>query len=261
MQTASDFALADHGMDRAQARHLVRLFVCQFRPDASLRDYLGDLDSFTVSTSLRTWSTVKRRDFTVRSMEELNIKNSMENFQLLDVHQGTIGGIKAQWHPVDGAPGNFVILQTHTAASRATLGNDAAFDRIDLAGECRQGRAIHPHLPLHGDRRRSQFQHVVQSDTAPDGPDMARLGRLLLPELRAVGFRAGARAQLPQALRPRRSARTCTSRYSRRAANPLSRPGRFTKPLVHTIDNWFWTGPSGRCRLRSGPPPSRRRAS
>ena len=79
--------------------------------------------------------TVKRRDFTVRTNWKSYIENSMENFHLPTVHQGTIGGIKAQWHPIDGTPGNFVILQTHTAASRATLGNDASFERIRPCGE------------------------------------------------------------------------------------------------------------------------------
>ena len=94
--------------------------------------------------------TVKRRDFTVRTNWKSYIENSMENFHLPTVHQGTIGGIKAQWNPIDGAPGNYVILQTHTAASRATLGNDAAFERIStLRGPRRRGRAIHPDLSLH----------------------------------------------------------------------------------------------------------------
>ena len=74
--------------------------------------------------------TVKRRDFAVQTNWKSYVENSMESFHLPTVHQKTIGGIKAEWKPVVGSPGNYVILQTLTAASRGTLGNDAAFSRI-----------------------------------------------------------------------------------------------------------------------------------
>ena len=67
---------------------------------------------------------------TVRTNWKSYIENSLENFHLPTVHHGSIGGVTAQWNPIDGAPGNYVLLQSRTTASRATLDGDAAFDRI-----------------------------------------------------------------------------------------------------------------------------------
>src|SRR5271166_2870446 len=116
------------------------LFVNLDSESVSLWEYLGDLDSYTQSYEFETMATVKRKDFTVRTNWKSYIENSMENFHLPTVHQGTIGGVKAQWIPIDGAPGNYVLLQSRTTASRATLGGDAAFDRIaTLRGPAAEG--------------------------------------------------------------------------------------------------------------------------
>ena len=97
--------------------------------------------------------TVKRKDFVVRTNWKSYIENSMENFHLPTVHKQSIGGIKAEWHPFVGAPGNYVLLQSHTPASLATLDGDEAFDRIPtLRGSARERRTIYLDLPMHRHR-------------------------------------------------------------------------------------------------------------
>jgi choline monooxygenase len=244
MQTASDFALAEHGLIELKLDTWCGFLFVNFDPHAvTLRDYLGNLDSFTESYEFDAMVTVKRRDFTVRTNWKSYIENSMENFHLPTVHQGTIGGIKAEWHPIDGAPGNFVILQTHTAASRATLGSDAAFDRNStLRGDAAKGAQyilIYPCTVIGADLDCMWFKQM-----APDGPDVVRY---------SAGF------CFPKATYERPDFEQIVPNYHKRfdlvisedngisevqlrgLANPLSRPGRFSsmEPLVHTIDNWI----------------------
>src|SRR5713101_379343 len=219
------------------------LFVNLDPQSASLREYLGDLDSYTQSYEFETMVTVKRKDFTVRTNWKSYIENSMENFHLPTVHQGSIGRVKAEWHGIDGAPGNFVILQSHTAASRATLGNDAAFDRIStLRGPAAHGAQyilIYPCTVIGADLDCMWFKQM-----APDGPDVVRY---------SAGF------CFPKATVERPDFEQVVPNYHKRfdlvisedngisevqlqgLSNPFSRPGRFSsmEPLVHTIDNWI----------------------
>ena len=208
----------------------------------SLPEYLGDLDSFTESYEFETMVTVRRKDLTVRTNWKSYIENSLENFHLPTVHQGTIGGVKAQWNPIDGAPGNYVLLQSRTTASRATLGGDAAFDRIaTLRGPAAEGAQyilIYPCTVIGADLDCMWFKQM-----APDGPDLVRY---------SAGF------CFPKASVERPDFETVVQSYHKRfdlvisedngiaerqfqgLSNPLSRAGRFSsmEPLVHTIDNW-----------------------
>ena len=139
----------------------------------SLREYLGDIDTFTASYEFEKMVTVRRKDLTVRTNWKSYIENSLENFHLPTVHQGTIGGVKAQWNPIDGAPGNYVLLQSRTTASRATLGGDAAFDRIaTLRGPAAEGAQyilIYPCSVIGADLDCMWFKQM-----APDGPHMVQ---------------------------------------------------------------------------------------
>jgi choline monooxygenase len=219
------------------------LFVNLDPGSVSLREYLGDLDSYTQSYEFETMVTVKRKDFTVRTNWKSYIENSMENFHLPTVHQRTIGGVKAQWNPIDGAPGNYVLLQSRTTASRATLGGDAAFDRIaTLRGPAAEGAQyilIYPCSVIGADLDCMWFKQMI-----PDGPDTVRY---------SAGF------CFPRASVQRPDFEEVVQSYHKRfdlvisedngisevqlqgLSNPFSRAGRFSsmEPLVHTIDNWI----------------------
>jgi phenylpropionate dioxygenase-like ring-hydroxylating dioxygenase large terminal subunit len=158
------------------------------------------------------------------------------------VHQRTIGGVKAQWNPIDGAPGNYVLLQSRTTASRATLGGDASLDRIPtLRGAAAEGAQyilIYPCSVIGADLDCMWFKQM-----APDGPH-------------AVQYSAG--FCFPKASVERADFEQIVPNYHKRfdlvisedngiselqlqgLLNPFSRPGRFSsmEPLVHTIDNW-----------------------
>jgi phenylpropionate dioxygenase-like ring-hydroxylating dioxygenase large terminal subunit len=209
----------------------------------SLREYLGDLDSYTESYEFETMVTVKRKDFTVQTNWKSYIENSMENFHLPTVHQQTIGGVKAQWNPIDGAPGNYVLLQSRTTASRATLGGDAAFDRIaTLRGPAAEGAQyilIYPCSVIGADLDCMWFKQMI-----PNGPDAVRY---------SAGF------CFPRLSVERPDFDEVVQSYHKRfdlvisedngiselqlqgLSNPFSRAGRFSsmEPLVHTIDNWI----------------------
>jgi phenylpropionate dioxygenase-like ring-hydroxylating dioxygenase large terminal subunit len=230
------------------------LFVNLDPQSASLRDYLGDLDSYTQSYEFETMVTVKRKDFTVRTNWKSYIENSMENFHLPTVHQGTIGGVKAQWNPIDGAPGNYVLLQSRTTASRATLGGDAAFDRIaTLRGPAAEGAQyilIYPCSVIGADLDCTWFKQMI-----PDGPDTVRY---------SAGF------CFPRVSVERPDFDAVVQNYHKRfdlvisedngisevqlqgLSNPFSRPGRFSsmEPLVHTIDNWILDRVVGQLPMR-----------
>ena len=231
-------------IDAGQARRVVRVSVRQSGPRMrEPREYLGDIDTFTASYEFEKMVTVRRKELTVRTNWKSYIENSLENFHLPTVHQGTIGGVKAQWNPIDGAPGNYVLLQSRTTASRATLGGDAAFERIaTLARACRRRRAVHPDLSLQRDRSRPRL-HVVQAD----GPRRARphvqyRRRSASPSVAWNAPTSSRSSRLSQALRPR-DQRGQRHRGGAVAGTLQSvrRPGRFSslEPLVHTIDNWI----------------------
>jgi phenylpropionate dioxygenase-like ring-hydroxylating dioxygenase large terminal subunit len=218
------------------------LFVNFDNESRSLREYLGDLDSFTESYEFETMVTVRRKDLTVRTNWKSYIENSLENFHLPTVHHGSIGGVTAQWNPIDGAPGNYVLLQSRTTASRATLDGDAAFDRIaTLRGPAADGAQyilIYPCTVIGADLDCMWFKQM-----APDGPDLVRY---------SAGF------CFPKASVERPDFDRVVQNYHKRfdlvisedngiaevqfqgLSNPFSRPGRFSsmEPLVHTIDNW-----------------------
>ena len=155
----------------------------------SLREYLGDIDTFTASYEFEKMVTVRRKNLTVRTNWKSYIENSLENFHLPTVHQKTIGGMKAQWNPIDGAPGNYVILQSLTTSSRATLGEPPHSTHRHLARACRRRRAIHPDLSLQRYRSRPRL-HVVQADGARRPAYGAILRRFLLSKSlgRTAGF-------------------------------------------------------------------------
>ena len=209
----------------------------------SLREYLGNLDDYTKSYEFDTMVTARRRQFSVQTNWKSYIENSMEGFHLPTVHQKTIGGTKGTWKDTIGAPGNYLILQTLTAASRATLGGDAAFDRIaTLSGPAAEGAQyilIYPCTVIGADLDCMWFKQM-----APDGPDLV---------LYSAGF------CFPKASFERADFEQVVANYHKRfdlvisedngiaelqyqgLSNPLARPGRLSsrEPLVHAIGNWI----------------------
>jgi phenylpropionate dioxygenase-like ring-hydroxylating dioxygenase large terminal subunit len=257
MQSSHHFDESDYGLIEVKLDTWSGFLFVNFDPySISLREYLGDLESFTESYEFDTMVTVKRKEFTLRTNWKSYVENSMENFHLPTVHQRTIGGVKAEWNHIDGAPGNYVILQTRTAASRATLGNDAAFDRIPtLRGPAAEGAQyilIYPCTVVGADLDCIWFKQM-----APDGPDTVRY---------SAGF------CFPRRTVERPDFEQIVPNYHKRfdlvisedngiselqlqgLANPLSRQGRFStrEPLVHAIDNWVLD------RIL-GPPPRQQR--
>ena len=244
MQDVRGFDQADFGLTEVRLDTWSGFLFVNFDPAAGgLRDYLGDLNSFTESYEFETMVTVKRKDFVVRTNWKSYIENSMENFHLPTVHKQSIGGIKAEWHPFIGAAGNYVLLQSHTAASRATLDGDEAFDRIPtLRGSAAKGAQyilIYPCTVIGADLDCMWFKQM-----APDGPNLVRY---------SAGF------CFPKVSCDRPDFERVAQNYHRRfdivisedngisekqlegLSNPLSRPGRFSglEPLVHAIDNWI----------------------
>jgi phenylpropionate dioxygenase-like ring-hydroxylating dioxygenase large terminal subunit len=244
MHDARNFFPSDYGLAEVKLETWCGFLFVNFDPNSmSLRDYLGDLDRFTESYEFETMLTVKRRDFTVQTNWKSYIENSMENFHLPTVHQKTIGGIKGEWNPIDGAPGNYVLLQTITAASRSTLGNDAAFAAIPtLRGAAAKGAQyilIYPCTVIGADLDCVWFKQM-----APDGPGVVRY---------SAGF------CFPKITVEQPAFEQIVPNYHKRfdlvisedngiaevqlqgLSNPLSRPGRFStmEPLVHIIDNWI----------------------
>jgi phenylpropionate dioxygenase-like ring-hydroxylating dioxygenase large terminal subunit len=244
MQNTRNFAASDYGLIEIRLETWGGFLFVNFDPHCvSLREYLGDLDRFTESYEFEDMVTVKRREFTVQTNWKSYIENSMENFHLPTVHQKTIGGLKADWNPIDGAPGNYVILQTRTTASRATLGNDAAFEPIStLRGPAAEGAQyilIYPCTVIGADLDCVWFKQM-----APDGPGLVHY---------SAGF------CFPSVTVRRPDFEQIVPNYHKRfdlvisedngiaetqlegLANPLSRPGRFStmESLVHVIDNWI----------------------
>jgi phenylpropionate dioxygenase-like ring-hydroxylating dioxygenase large terminal subunit len=244
MQDTRNFDPSGFGLTQVKLDEWCGFLFVNLDPNSmTLREYLGDLDSFTQSYEFETMTTVKRKDFTVQTNWKSYIENSMENFHLPTVHQRTIGGVKAQWNPIDGAPGNFVLLQSRTTASRATLGGDAAFERIaTLRGPAAEGAQyilIYPCSVIGADLDCMWFKQMI-----PDGPDKVRY---------SAGF------CFPRLSVERPDFEKVVQSYHKRfdlvisedngiselqlegLSNPFSRAGRFSgmEPLVHTIDNWI----------------------
>jgi phenylpropionate dioxygenase-like ring-hydroxylating dioxygenase large terminal subunit len=244
MQNSQNFTALEYGLNEVQLDTWCGFLFVNLDPHSiSLRDYLGDLDSFTESYEFETMITIKRREFTVQTNWKSYIENSMESFHLPTVHQKTIVGIMAEWNPIDGAPGNYVILQTLTASSRATLGDDAAFGPSPtVRGPAAKGAQyilIYPCTVIGADLDCVWFKQM-----APDGPGMVRY---------SAGF------CFPKVTVERPDFKQIVPNYHKRfdlvisedngiaelqlqgLSNPLSQSGRFSamEPLVHTIDNWI----------------------
>ena len=243
MQETRNFDPARFGLSKVQLDQWSGFLFVNLDPQcATLKEYLGDIDSFTASYEFETMVTVRRKHLTVRTNWKSYIENSLESFHLPTVHQKTIGGVKAQWSAIDGAPGNFVLLQSRTTASRATLSGDAAFGRIaTLRGPAAEGAQyilIYPCSVIGADLDCMWFKQM-----APDGPHMVQY---------SAGF------CFPRASVERPDFEQIVPNYHKRfdlvisedngiaevqlqgLSNPFSRAGRFSsmEPLVHTIDNW-----------------------
>jgi choline monooxygenase len=128
MQETHDFSAADGNLIEIKLDVWCGFLFVNFDPaSGSLRDYLGGIDAWTESYDFETMVTAKRKEFVIRANWKSYVENSLDYMHLPTVHQQSIGGVRAVWEPVDGNPGNFVIMRSKTAASRATLGNDPAF--------------------------------------------------------------------------------------------------------------------------------------
>jgi choline monooxygenase len=243
MQDTRNFAASEFGLLEIKLDVWCGFIFVNFDPHCmSLREYLGNLDDFAQSYDFETMVTVKRKEFSLRTNWKTYIENSMESFHLPTVHNKTIGGIKAEWGHVIGRPGNFLILQTLTKASRGTLGNDAAFGRMTtLSGPAAEGAQyilIYPCTVIGADLDCMWFKQM-----APDGPSTVRY---------SAGF------CFPKATYERPDFEQIVPNYHKRfdlvisedneiserqlqgLSNPLTRPGRLSsrEPLVHAIDNW-----------------------
>jgi phenylpropionate dioxygenase-like ring-hydroxylating dioxygenase large terminal subunit len=244
MQDTQGFVAADYGLISIRLETWSGFLFVNFDPNAaSLKEYLGGLDGWTESYEFQNMVTVKRREFTLRANWKSYVENSLEHFHLPTVHQKTIGAVKAIWEPVDGAPGNFVILRSKANASRATLGNAKAFDRIaTLRGPAAEGAQyilIYPCTVIGADLDSMWFKQML-----PDGPDKVRLlasfcftrqsvERHDFEEVvenyhRRFGLVMGEDNDIAET-------------HYRGISNPFARAGRFSsiEPLVHTIDNWI----------------------
>jgi phenylpropionate dioxygenase-like ring-hydroxylating dioxygenase large terminal subunit len=244
MQDTLEFSPEDYGLLEVRLDIWCGFLFVNLDPNCiSLSEYLGDLGDYTHSYEFDTMVTVKRRQFSLQTNWKNYIENSMESFHLPTVHQKTIGGVKAEWATVVGDPGNYVILQTKTKASRATLGNDAAFERIaTLSGPAAEGAQyilIYPCTVIGAD-----FDCMWFKQMAPDGPGTVRY---------SAGF------CFPKASYDRPDFEQIVSNYHKRfelvisedneiselqmegLSNPFARAGRLSsrEPLVHAINNWI----------------------
>jgi phenylpropionate dioxygenase-like ring-hydroxylating dioxygenase large terminal subunit len=254
MQDTQQFNRADFGLIEVKLDTWSGFLFVNFDPrSVGLQEYLGNIDNHTESYGLDSMVTVRRKEFTVRTNWKSYIENSMEGLHLPTVHKATIGGTKMENTEVVGAPGNYIILQSRTAATRAVIGNDAKFDPIPtLRGPAAEGSQyilIYPCTVIGADRDCVWFKQM-----APDGPSMVRY---------SAGF------CFPKAALQRPDFDQIVPNYHKRfdlviaedndisevqlsgLSNPFSRPGRFSiaESMVHTIDNWILdrvVGPSPR---------------
>jgi phenylpropionate dioxygenase-like ring-hydroxylating dioxygenase large terminal subunit len=253
MQDTRLFAAGDYGLIEIRLEAWQGfLFVNFDREAGSLADYLGNLGKWTESYDFESMVTVRRREYVIRSNWKSYIENSMEHLHLPTVHQKTIGGVQAIWEPVNGTPGNYAILRSKTTKSRATLSNDAAFDRIaTLRGPAAEGAQyilIYPCTVIGADLDCMWFKQML-----PEGPDVVR-------NVAAFCFtRASVERpdfeQVVQSYHKRfdlvigEDNGIAEKQYAG-LSNPLWKPGRFaaTEPLVHTIDNWILDRVVGRAQ-------------
>lgn len=228
------------------------LFVCFDPKAAGLMTYLGDLPAYLDSYGFADMVTVGRKDFVLRANWKSYVENSMENFHLPTVHRTTIGGVKATWNAVDGAPGNFAILQSRADRSRAVLPDDAGFDPIPTltgpAAEGAQYTLVYPCTVIGADLDCMWFKQMV-----PEGPDRVRnIAAFCFP--RSALERPDYEEILPNYLK--RFAlvigedNEIAEKQFSGLDQPFAVPGRFSanEPLVHLIDNWIIdrvVGPAG----------------
>jgi choline monooxygenase len=244
MQDTREFSASDFGLREIRLETWSGFLFVNFDPDAEpLRAYLGDLDSWTESYEFQDMITVKRREFVIRANWKSYVENSLEHFHLPTVHQKTIGSVRAVWEPVNGAPGNFVILRSKTTGSRATLGNAASFENIPtLRGPAAEGAQyilIYPCTVIGADLDCMWFKQML-----PEGPDTMRLvagfcftkTSVERPDFDEVVQNYHNRFELVMG-----EDNGIAETHLRGVLNPLARPGRLAsiEPLVHTIDNWI----------------------
>lgn len=244
MQDTKAFASGDYGLIEARLDIWQGFIFVNFDRDAgSLAEYLGDLGAWTESYGFDTMVTVRRREYLVRSNWKSYIENSMEHLHLPTVHHKTIGGVQAVWEPVDGAPGNYAILRSKTAKSRATLSNDAAFDRISsLRGPAAEGAQyilVYPCTVIGADLDCMWFKQML-----PEGPDTVRNVAAFC--FTKASYERPDFEQVVQSYHKRFDLvigedNAIAEKQYAGLINPFWQPGRFSanEPLVHTIGNWI----------------------
>jgi phenylpropionate dioxygenase-like ring-hydroxylating dioxygenase large terminal subunit len=244
MQETRSFAASDYGLIGLRLETWEGFLFVNFDPNAeSLGQYLGNLDAWTGSYGFEEMITVKRREFLIRANWKSYVENSLEHFHLPTVHQKTIGGVRAVWDPVDGAPGNFVILRSKTTASRATLGNAVSFGNIPtLRGPAAEGAQyilVYPCTVIGADLDCMWFKQML-----PEGPDSMRLlagfcftkASVERPDFDEVVENYHRRFELVMG-----EDNDIAEKHLRGVLNPFARAGRLSsvEPLVHVIDNWI----------------------
>ena len=244
MQDVPEFSMGKNGLVEIRLEEWSGFLFVNFDPGCGkLRDYLGDLDAWTESYEFGRMVTVKRKEFVIRGNWKGYVENSLEHLHLPTVHQKTIGGVQAIWEPVDGTPGNYVILRSKTAASRATLGKDTAFDRIaSLRGPAAEGAQyilIYPCTVIGADLDCMWFKQLL-----PEGPDTVRVVAAFCFTQEAV-----ARPDFEEVVQSYHKRfelvigedNDISGKHLAGVGNPLARAGRFSslEPLVHRIDNWI----------------------
>ena len=244
MQGALNFNNEEFGLTEVWLEIWAGFLFVNCNPTAeSLSSYLGRLGEFTDSYDFASMVTTKRCEYRVRTNWKCYIENSLENLHLPVVHKKSIGNVRAEWIPVDGAPGNFVVLRSKTNSSRAVLDGDKGFDRImGLRGTAAEGAQyilVYPCTVIGADLDCMWFKQMV-----PDGPDSVR-------NIAAFCFtrEAIARPDFDQIVQNYyRRYETVISEDNKATElhfaglqNPLGRPGRYStrEPLVHTINNWI----------------------
>lgn len=244
MQETHDFSEGDGNLIEIKLDVWSGFLFVNFDPECgSLRDYLGGIDAWTESYDFESMVTAKRKEFVIRANWKSYVENSLDYMHLPTVHQKTIGGVRAAWDPLDGSPGNFVIMHSKTTASRATLGNDPAFDRIaTLRGPAAEGAQyilIYPCAVIGADLDCMWFKQML-----PEGPNVVR-------NVAAFCFTKAAveRPDFEQVVQSYYKRfdlvigedNGIAEKHLAGTLNPLARPGRLSgrEPLVHTIDNWI----------------------
>lgn len=244
MQGARSFNSDEFGLAEVRLEIWSGFLFVNCDPKAvSLNIYLGRLGEFTDSYDFSSMVTTRRCEYRVRTNWKCYIENSLENLHLPIVHKKTIGNVRAEWIPVDGTPGNFVVLRSKADSSRAVLDGDEGFDRITgLQGTAAEGAQyilVYPCTVIGADLDCMWFKQMV-----PDGPDSVR-------NIAAFCFTPEAVSrpdfeQLVQNYYRRYESvigedNAATELHFAGLQNPLGHPGRYStrEPLVHRIDNWI----------------------